>query len=236
MVALMNRATPNQGRLLPHVEGEPNFYEIDRNLRLPPLPLEMNHGRGRNPSTTNAGGDVVFAPHSYPYPHPHPPPLYPPPPPPPHLFHGNPTDPHTSAAYPIYSGQYSYPQYHPMPYGPPPALPGHYTNFSHPFHPHYGAQSRYDIDPPSSNTDHAWSEEISATGVPPQYPMQYDRMQSAQHHHPHLYNDFGPQYNDEQPQTTPPASQDSTGAVQTKSPNDDLFESQDEEPSISKLL
>ena len=36
LVVLMNRVTPNQGRLLPHVDGEPNFYEIDKHLRLPP--------------------------------------------------------------------------------------------------------------------------------------------------------------------------------------------------------
>jgi hypothetical protein len=35
-VVLMKRVTPNQGRLLPHVEGEPNFYEIDKHFRLPP--------------------------------------------------------------------------------------------------------------------------------------------------------------------------------------------------------
>jgi hypothetical protein len=35
-VVLMTRVKPNQGRLLPHVEGEPNFYEIDKHFRLPP--------------------------------------------------------------------------------------------------------------------------------------------------------------------------------------------------------
>ena len=36
LAVLMKRVTPNQGRLLPHVEGEPNFYEIDTHFRLPP--------------------------------------------------------------------------------------------------------------------------------------------------------------------------------------------------------
>jgi len=36
LAVLMKRVTPNQGRLLPHVEGEPNFYEIDKHFRLPP--------------------------------------------------------------------------------------------------------------------------------------------------------------------------------------------------------
>jgi hypothetical protein len=46
--------------------------------------------------------------------------------------------------------------------------------------------------------------------------MQYDHMQPEEH--PHFYDHLGPQYG-EQPQTTP-APQD-TGAVQTKSPDDD---------------
>ena len=37
LAVLMKRVKPNQGRLLPHVEGEPNFYEIDKHFRLPPM-------------------------------------------------------------------------------------------------------------------------------------------------------------------------------------------------------
>jgi hypothetical protein len=32
----MKHVKPNQGRLLPHVEGEPNFYEIKKYFWLPP--------------------------------------------------------------------------------------------------------------------------------------------------------------------------------------------------------
>ena len=35
LVALMKRVSPNQGRLLPDVEGEPNFYQIDKYFKLP---------------------------------------------------------------------------------------------------------------------------------------------------------------------------------------------------------
>lgn len=45
LTSLMKRAESNKGKLLPHVEGEPNFYEIAR--QLPPLPptqkAEMMH-------------------------------------------------------------------------------------------------------------------------------------------------------------------------------------------------
>ena len=35
LVALMKRVSPNQGRLLPDVEGEPNFYQIDKYFKFP---------------------------------------------------------------------------------------------------------------------------------------------------------------------------------------------------------
>ena len=199
LAALMKRATPNQGRLLPQVEGEPNFYEIDRHLRIPAS--GMHPGQGRNASTSNANGNVFAPPPFY-----SPPPLHPPP------FYGDPSDPHAMAAHPMYSGQPSYPPYHPMPFGPPP--PDHSTNFSHPFTHWYGAQSCYD-NFLSSATDHAWNED-PADHVPSYHPMQYDHLQPAQH--PHFYNRLGPQHS-YQSHTTP-ATQD-TVAVQTKPPDDD---------------
>lgn len=33
---MMKRVPPNQGKLLPHVEGEPNFYDIGNKFPLPP--------------------------------------------------------------------------------------------------------------------------------------------------------------------------------------------------------
>jgi hypothetical protein len=35
LAVLMKRVKPNQGRLLPHMEGEPNFYELDKHFWLP---------------------------------------------------------------------------------------------------------------------------------------------------------------------------------------------------------
>jgi hypothetical protein len=43
LAVLMKRVTPNQGRLLPHVEGEPNFYEIDKHFKLPSLGFLPGH-------------------------------------------------------------------------------------------------------------------------------------------------------------------------------------------------
>jgi hypothetical protein len=80
-----------------------------------------------------------------------------------------------------------------MPYGPPP--PEHYTNFSHPFGPHYGAQSRYDNVSSSATTDQAWNEEIADARVPPYHPIQYNYMQPEQH--PHFDNSLSPLYGDQ---------------------------------------
>ena len=38
LTALMKRAVPNRGKLLPRIEGEPNFYEIEKQFRLPLSP------------------------------------------------------------------------------------------------------------------------------------------------------------------------------------------------------
>ncbi|KAL3768707.1 hypothetical protein ACHAWU_006808 [Discostella pseudostelligera] len=41
LTVLLKRVAPNQGKLLPHVEGEPNFYEIDKQFPLSPHPNMM---------------------------------------------------------------------------------------------------------------------------------------------------------------------------------------------------
>lgn len=38
LTSFLRRVPPNQGKLLPHVEGEPNFYEIARDFPLQPPP------------------------------------------------------------------------------------------------------------------------------------------------------------------------------------------------------
>ena len=44
LVVLMKRVPENRGKLIPHVEGEPNFYEIDRHYPLPPDPSPPGQG------------------------------------------------------------------------------------------------------------------------------------------------------------------------------------------------
>ena len=52
LTVLMKRVPPNQGKLLPHVEGEPNFYEIDQQFPLPP--------RSGNNSINNSNANTVM--------------------------------------------------------------------------------------------------------------------------------------------------------------------------------
>lgn len=48
LTVLMKRVPPNQGKLLPHVEGEPNFYEIEQQFPLPPLPIPRKDSNNYN--------------------------------------------------------------------------------------------------------------------------------------------------------------------------------------------
>jgi hypothetical protein len=72
LTVLMKRVPPNQGRLLPHVEGEPNFCDIEQQYPLPPRPPTHqqnnfnNHTRmgmmassfGRGPASAGMPGCV----------------------------------------------------------------------------------------------------------------------------------------------------------------------------------
>lgn len=55
LTVLLKRVAPNQGKLLPHVEGEPNFYEIEKQFPLPSSLMKP------------------YQPHAHGYHHPYPP-------------------------------------------------------------------------------------------------------------------------------------------------------------------
>ena len=156
----MKRAAPNQGRLLPHVEGEPNFYEIDKHFKLHPSPSGTHHCQSQYPPQIAAGAGNGFppdhrsssnefsfySPGSYqpgthpPSPPPQPPrhvtftlSPHPPPPPPQPPFYGHPSYPHAMAAYPSNMGYSLYPPYYHMLNGPPATK--QYPHYSHPLGP-----------------------------------------------------------------------------------------------------
>ena len=158
LTALMKRVAPNQGKLLPHVEGEPNFYDINNQCPLPP-PMMPYHGHYPYSPSHMARADYGAPPelptryynspnHSSPYPSNYPPS-------PPH-YTGHYGDPHASAEYasqPDYS-PYSYYQTH---CSHPPHE--HYPHYPYPPGPLYDTQSYYD-NPPLNDTDPGKSEEV----------------------------------------------------------------------------
>mmetsp|Transcript_27391 Transcript_27391/g.54803 ORF Transcript_27391/g.54803 Transcript_27391/m.54803 type:complete len:369 (+) Transcript_27391:214-1320(+) len=82
LTQLMKRVPGNLGRLIPHVEGEPNFYEMSQSH---PLPLEEQWSKrpgSRTPPTYQPPSDVM--PH-----HSHGSSGIVPPPPPPNSYYGN---------------------------------------------------------------------------------------------------------------------------------------------------
>lgn len=65
LVVLMKRVLPNQGKLLPHVEGEPNFYEIEKQFPLPqtmqyPYHPHQGHYDPYSPFPQFAGGTGAY--------------------------------------------------------------------------------------------------------------------------------------------------------------------------------
>jgi len=70
LTALMKRVTPNLSKLLPHAEGEPNFYELDRQFPLP-LPAVPYPGHYKYPSSHMASTHYASHPSSHPPPPPY---------------------------------------------------------------------------------------------------------------------------------------------------------------------
>jgi hypothetical protein len=153
LIGMMKRVRPNQGKLLQHAEGEPNFYEMDKQFPLstpmmpcqgqfqyPPFHMEADAGYGaqQNPQVGYHTSHNQFS--SFPGTYGPPPPLYGPPPP----FYGHYGDPYASAAYnpqmggyspyrPHYPMQHDHQPYEQYPYysyppGPPRFAPSHRDN------------------------------------------------------------------------------------------------------------
>ena len=169
LAALMKWASPKQGRLIPRVEAEPNFYEMEKFIKLPSLGMRPDHFQ--YPPTVASGPGYVFPPappsgyyngsndfSSNPG-------TYPPLPPP--LFY-HPDDPHAVAAsYASNLGHPSYPPYYnPMPYSPPPPPLEQYPHFSHPTGLQYGAGSLHGVVSPSTSDPVSCEEASSSSYLP----------------------------------------------------------------------
>jgi hypothetical protein len=166
---MMKRVRPNQGKLLPHAEGEPNFYEIDKQFPLsppmmpcqsqfqyPPSHMEADAGSGapQNPQAGHHTSHNQFT--SSPGAYGPPPPLYGPPPP----FYDHCGDPYASAAYPQMGGYPPYPPHYPMEYGHQPYAQKCYY-FYPPGPPHF--MSANSDNAPPSGAGAVNSEEVPST-------------------------------------------------------------------------
>ena len=171
LTALLTRSKPGQGKLIPHVEGEPNFYEIDRMFPLPPpsptgpphMPWDAAGGYGAPPPRGPPRG-----PPAEPYPHaPYGPPPhrgYPPPPP----YYAAPPGRHPAADGGVHHG-YPPPPFYPPQYGPPgyyPPYPDHHLAGPH------GAAAPYFYGPPPSHADAPAQGAASGDAVGEHVPMQ----------------------------------------------------------------
>ena len=56
LAVLMKRASPNEGRQVPHVEGEPNFYEMDKTYKLPDPSIPSGQFYQHHPPAYGPGG------------------------------------------------------------------------------------------------------------------------------------------------------------------------------------
>ncbi|KAL3807890.1 hypothetical protein ACHAXA_009654 [Cyclostephanos tholiformis] len=187
LAVLMKRVSPNQGRTLPHLEGEPNFYDkkytplpplgtTDPNQRpslgtmgpnqfpCPPPPMAMGAGYAFPPAPPAGYYDAhptndFSSYHQV---------TYPPPPPP--SFYDNPDNPHAAA---YYASNMWYPSYHPcypVPFAPP---LGQYPHFYHhsPSSVYSNALTYDDVSPPGTPVDVKDDEARSSPSSPAPLPQ-----------------------------------------------------------------
>ena len=150
LIGMMKRVRPNQGKLLPHAEGEPNFYEIDKQFPLsppmmpcqvqfqyPPYHMEADAGywAPQEPQAGHHTSHNQFASSTG---------TYGPPPP----LYGHCGDPYAVAAYnPLMGGCPPYPTHYPMQYGHQPYE--QYPYYFYPPSPPRFIPSNRDNAPPS---------------------------------------------------------------------------------------
>ncbi|KAL3784011.1 hypothetical protein ACHAW5_009116 [Stephanodiscus triporus] len=155
LTAMMKRVSPNQGKLLPHVEGEPNFYEIDK--RFPTVPYDdALSGSFSMPSGVWSPWEPPLGYHTGPSQLSSSSEVYGPPPP----FYGHHGHLHAVAACNPQIGSYPpYPPQYQMQYGHQPYEQYPYHSYS-PWSPHSTSPQRDNAPPSGANA--AKSGEVSS--------------------------------------------------------------------------
>ena len=158
LIGMMKRVKPNQGKLLPHAEGEPNFYEIDKQYPLSP-PMMPCQGQFQYPPSHLEADAGYWAPQEPQVDH-HTshnqlsssPGTYGPLPP----FYGHCGDPYAVAAYnPLMGGCPPYRPHYPMQYGHQP-----YEQYPYYFYPPPHFISANSDNAPPSGAGIVTSEEV----------------------------------------------------------------------------
>jgi hypothetical protein len=126
LIGMMKWVRPYQGKLLPHAEGEPNFYKFEKQFPLSPpmmpcqsqfqcpsshMEVDAGYGAPKNPQAGHHTNPYQFS--SSPGAYGPPSPLHGPPPP----FYGHCGDPYALAAYGQMGGYSPSPPHYPMEYG-----------------------------------------------------------------------------------------------------------------------
>ena len=136
LTTLMTRVPPNQGRLLPFVEGEPNFYDIEKHYPLVGQPTMMIPNQGQESHNMGGGGNNG-APSQVPVRMP---------------YHGHNDDQYAHVA--AYNSQISGGQY-PHPYSTQYGYNPYYGFNPHGQYPHYYSYHHHDMLGNSSQGDNA---------------------------------------------------------------------------------
>ena len=176
LAVLLTRVKRGQGKQVPHVEGEPNFYEMDRSHPLPRPPLgpptrgtTEGYGVAPGPPPEEYGCPAQYAPRPGDYPPPAPP-----------YYAGPHGDPRAGGQMPGYP-----PPGYPAPGYPAPGYPPHLS-----YPTHYGPPQGYYSHPPGP---------VGPSGVPPTH---FSGLHPAQGNVPtewgsesaeHAYSDGGEQ-------------------------------------------
>ena len=162
LTRMMKRAEPNQGKLLPHVEAEPNFYEMDLRHPLPSSYTPPTDFGAAYPAAPypNAGHAASWPPSNAPYPYGH---------------------------YPGHPMNYPPPPYDPYAYPHPHQ---HLAGQPHHMYPPQGQEHMYGMPPHPYHGHPPYGQPPAGYADPNAYNMYPPNPNLPQHEHPNNYDPY----------------------------------------------
>ena len=162
LTRMMKRVQPHLGKMVPHIEGEPNFYEMDLEHPLPTTPSNPNHAYNNIPPMYVANNAYPPPPQYNPYHNPY------------YGHNNNMMPPHHQAS------QHHYPNYHgcPPPHHPLQYPPNPYNNpYEYPPQqpPYPGMNNHHSYEGAAAASQHQQHEQAGysydGNNAPPQQQM-----------------------------------------------------------------